>query len=84
MASREVRAIDDIKRRVKDLERRLSAVEQPVWRLAKGSLVEWIRCTEGKFCQCSTGTKSLNCWNSGLKTIPITQTIPMDIINLYA
>lgn len=83
MTYKEIGFIDELKLRVKELERRLSAVEQPVWTLAKGSVSEWIRCTEGKYCTCLTVTKSLNCWNSGLKTVPVAQTIPMDILNMY-
>lgn len=73
--------LDDIERRVKELERRLSSVEQPLWKITQSDYSEWIACY-GSPCRCLTGTKSLNCWNNRLKTIPPLQIVPMDIVNL--
>lgn len=52
-----------------------------VWRLSEGSEPEWNRCTEGH-CRCLVVTKSLNCWNSGLQSVPLLQTVPMDTLTM--
>lgn len=71
----------DVESRVKAVERRLRSVEQPVWRLSEGSAIEWNRCTEGH-CRCLVVTKSLSCWNSGLRSVPQLQTVPMDTLTM--
>lgn len=77
-------AFDELKRNMKKLERRLSSVEQPIWKISKGELNEWIVCGQGNRCRCLAGTKSLNCWNYRLENVPVMQTIPKDIVNMYA
>lgn len=66
---------------VRQIESRLRSVEQPVWRLALGSRLEWNHCTSG-ICRCNPDTKSFTCWNTNLKTVPVTQVIPMNMVSM--
>lgn len=78
----ETTVTDEIQRRVKDLERRLSSVEQPLWKITRNDSNEWISCHSGP-CRCLIGTKSLNCWNNRLRNVPPIQIVPSDVVNLY-
>lgn len=69
-----------LERRVKEVERRLSALEQPLWKISDGSAANWNACSEGNLCRC--GIKSVNCWNIGLNAIPFIQIVPVDIVTL--
>lgn len=77
----EVSFTDEINRRVKDLERRLNSVEQPLWKITRNDSNEWISC-HGGVCRCLAGTKSLNCWNNRLRSVPPMQIVPTDVVNL--
>lgn len=66
-------------KRVRQIESRLRSVEQPVWHLASGSELEWNHCTSG-VCRCNPDTKSFTCWNTNLKTVPVSQVIPMNMV----
>jgi len=68
-------------KRVRQIESRLRSVEQPVWHLASGSEIEWNHCTSGG-CRCNPDTKSFTCWNTNLKTVPVTQVIPMNMVSI--
>ncbi|XP_032598936.1 platelet glycoprotein V isoform X2 [Drosophila grimshawi] len=69
----------DFDKRVRQIESRLRSVEQPIWHLASGSELEWNHCTSG-VCRCNPDTKSFTCWNTNLKTVPVTQVIPMNMV----
>lgn len=71
----------DLVKRVRQIESRLRSVEQPVWHLATGSQIEWNHCTSG-VCRCNPDTKSFTCWNTNLKSVPVTQVIPMNMVNM--
>ncbi|XP_023305923.2 carboxypeptidase N subunit 2 isoform X1 [Lucilia cuprina] len=66
---------------VRQIESRLRSVEQPVWRLALGSRLEWNHCTSSA-CRCNPDTKSFTCWNTNLKSVPVTQVIPMNMVSI--
>lgn len=66
---------------VRQIESRLRSVEQPVWRLALGSRSEWNHCTSSA-CRCNPDTKSFTCWNANLKSVPVTQVIPMNMVSM--
>lgn len=68
--SKEAVPLDELDRRVKELERRLTSVEQPLWKIAGSDFTDWNSCSYGSPCRCLTGTKSLNCWNNRLKSVP--------------
>jgi len=68
-------------KRVRQIESRLRSVEQPIWHLASGSEIEWNHCTSGG-CRCNPDTKSFTCWNTNLKTVPVTQVIPMNMVSI--
>lgn len=74
--------VDELQKSVKDLERRLSSVEQPIWSIGRGDESTWVKCCQGNVCRCMIGTKSLNCWNHRIKTVPVGQIIPVDIVNM--
>ncbi|ALC43058.1 CG7509 [Drosophila busckii] len=71
--------LPEFDKRVRQIESRLRSVEQPVWHLATGSQLEWNHCTSG-ICRCNPDTKSFTCWNTNLKTVPVTQVIPMNMV----
>ncbi|XP_016965131.1 leucine-rich repeat-containing protein 15 [Drosophila biarmipes] len=71
----------DLVKRVRQIESRLRSVEQPIWHLATGSQIEWNHCTSG-VCRCNPDTKSFTCWNTNLKSVPVTQVIPMNMVNI--
>lgn len=71
----------DLVKRVRQIESRLRSVEQPIWHLATGSQIEWNHCTSG-VCRCNPDTKSFTCWNTNLKSVPVTQVIPMNMVNM--
>ncbi|KAH8333357.1 hypothetical protein KR067_006763 [Drosophila pandora] len=71
----------DLVKRVRQIESRLRSVEQPVWRLTTGSEIEWNHCTSG-VCRCNPDTKSFTCWNTNLKSVPVTQVIPMNMVTI--
>lgn len=66
---------------VRQIESRLRSVEQPVWRLALGSRMEWNHCTSSS-CRCNPDTKTFNCWNANLKSVPVTQVMPMNMVSM--
>jgi len=72
----------DLVKRVRQIESRLRSVEQPIWHLATGSQIEWNHCTSG-VCRCNPDTKSFTCWNTNLKSVPVTQVIPMNMVNMW-
>ena len=81
-----LQAIDDydgvrLHKMVRQIESRLRSVEQPVWRLALGSRLEWNHCTSSA-CRCNPDTKSFTCWNTNLKSVPVTQVIPMNMVSM--
>lgn len=69
----------DLQKRVRQIESRLRSVEQPVWRLTSSNQEEWNHCTSG-VCRCNPDTKRFTCWNVNLKSVPVTQIIPMDMV----
>ncbi|XP_043681503.1 carboxypeptidase N subunit 2-like isoform X2 [Vespula pensylvanica] len=72
--------LEDIESRLSSLERRLRAVEQPVWQIGT-SYEDWEICAEGP-CKCVPETKSLSCWRYGLLDVPPSQVVPNDILKL--
>ncbi|XP_047366957.1 carboxypeptidase N subunit 2-like isoform X3 [Vespa velutina] len=72
--------LEDIESRLSSLERRLRAVEQPVWQIGT-SHEDWEICAEGP-CKCVPETKSLSCWRYGLLDVPPSQMVPNDILKL--
>ena len=81
-----LQSIDDydgvrLQKMVRQIESRLRSVEQPVWRLALGSRLEWNHCTSSA-CRCNPDTKSFTCWNTNLKSVPVTQVIPMNMVSM--
>ncbi|XP_035740752.1 carboxypeptidase N subunit 2-like isoform X2 [Vespa mandarinia] len=72
--------LEDIESRLSSLERRLRAVEQPVWQIGT-SYEDWEICAEGP-CKCVPETKSLSCWRYGLLDVPPSQMVPNDILKL--
>ncbi|KAL7032764.1 hypothetical protein ACKWTF_007392 [Chironomus riparius] len=66
------------------IERRLTSVEQPVWKIIMGQSLDraWDRCTEEGFCRCLPVLKQISCWHLGLKNIPSTQSVPNDITHI--
>jgi len=71
----------DISKRVKQIESRLRAIEQPVWRLTTGTRTEWNHCTSG-ICHCVPETKTFTCWNKNLISVPVQQIIPMNMVTM--
>ncbi|XP_037939127.1 carboxypeptidase N subunit 2 isoform X1 [Teleopsis dalmanni] len=71
----------DLNKQVRQIESRLRSVEQPVWRLTPGITNEWNHCTSG-VCRCHPETKSFICWNTNLKSVPVTQVIPMNMVRI--
>lgn len=71
----------DFEKRLRHVEKRLKSIEQPIWKLKPGNVEEWNRCT-ASMCRCNPDTKTFACWNTDLKTIPIEQILPMDMINM--
>ncbi|EDW17575.1 leucine-rich repeat-containing protein 15 isoform X1 [Drosophila mojavensis] len=71
--------LSEFDKRVRQIESRLRSVEQPIWHLASGSELEWNHCTSG-VCRCNPDTKSFTCWNTNLKTVPVSQVIPMNMV----
>lgn len=74
--------LEELKNEVKELEHRLSSIEQPLWLVTKGGEDAWSMCSRGMRCRCLSVTRSLNCWNHRLISVPASQTIPMDITNI--
>lgn len=74
--------VNELQKSIKDLQQRLSSVEQPIWQIGRGDDDGWAHCGQGNVCRCMIGTKSLNCWNHRLKTVPIGQIIPVNIFNM--
>ncbi|KAM7357010.1 uncharacterized protein ACRADG_002539 [Cochliomyia hominivorax] len=72
---------DQLHTMVHQIESRLRSVEQPVWRLALGNRLEWNHCTSGG-CRCNPDTKTFTCWNSNLKSVPVTQVIPLNMVSI--
>ncbi|KAG5682188.1 hypothetical protein PVAND_011556 [Polypedilum vanderplanki] len=69
-----------LEQRLADIERRLSSVEQPVWKIVMSSWEKaWDKCTEEGFCRCTPAIKQISCFRLGLKSIPASQSIPNDI-----
>jgi len=61
---------------MKQMERRIRSLEQPVWSLEKGAS-RWNRCSEGP-CTCTAETRSVTCWRLDLTFLPRSQNIPHD------
>ncbi|OXU28750.1 hypothetical protein TSAR_006185 [Trichomalopsis sarcophagae] len=72
--------LEDFEVRISRLERRLRAVEQPVWHIS-GVEGGWDGCAEGP-CKCRVETRSLSCWSMGLSDLPPTQLVPKNILKL--
>lgn len=70
-----------LEKRVREIERRLKSIEQPVWKIVDENENSWNHCTEG-FCRCRPVTKSLSCWKKNLKILSVSQTIPTDILSM--
>lgn len=70
-----------LEKRVREIERRLKSIEQPVWKIIEENDNSWNHCTEG-FCRCRPATKSLSCWKKNLKILSVSQTIPTDIVSM--
>ncbi|XP_063218600.1 leucine-rich repeat-containing protein 3C-like [Bacillus rossius redtenbacheri] len=59
------------------LERRITALEQPVWTVSAAEN-RWRACTKGP-CKCRPQTQTLTCWRSELGYLPPLQTVPSDV-----
>lgn len=70
-----------LEKRVREIERRLKSIEQPVWKIVDENENSWNHCTEG-FCRCRPVTKSLSCWKKNLKILSVSQIIPTDILSM--
>lgn len=70
-----------LEKRVREIERRLKSIEQPVWKIVDENENSWNHCTEG-ICRCRPVTKSLSCWKKNLKILSVSQTIPTDIVSM--
>jgi hypothetical protein len=67
-----------IEQRVREVERRLRSVEQPIWKIVKIDEMAWDCRGEG-ICRCQAVTKSLSCWRTQLTHLPVVQDVPIDI-----
>ncbi|XP_052130540.1 leucine-rich repeat and immunoglobulin-like domain-containing nogo receptor-interacting protein 2 [Frankliniella occidentalis] len=59
------------------LERRVRALEQPVW-MVSGAEDRWLQCCDGP-CRCRPEMRSLSCWRHGLRQLPQLQRLPEDV-----
>ena len=72
--------MDELIARVSSLERRLRAIELPVWQITAAHY-NWDLCAEGP-CKCRIETGSLSCWRSTLTDLPAAQVVPKDVLKL--
>ncbi|XP_011340233.2 platelet glycoprotein V [Ooceraea biroi] len=72
--------VEEMKNRLSSLERRLRAVEQPVWQISTKE-EDWEVCAKGP-CKCIPEIKSVSCWRYDLSDLPATQLIPADVLKL--
>ncbi|KYM79563.1 Leucine-rich repeat-containing protein 15 [Atta colombica] len=71
---------EEMKNRLSSFERRLRAVEYPVWRISLKE-EDWEICAEGP-CKCVPEMKSVSCWRYNLLDLPSTQLVPADVLRL--
>lgn len=74
--------LKSLERSIKELDHRLSSVEQPVWRVVKADETAWSQCAQGNVCRCLGGTKSLNCWNRRMHSVPVAQAVPTNTASI--
>ncbi|XP_024221194.1 carboxypeptidase N subunit 2-like isoform X1 [Bombus impatiens] len=72
--------LEELENRLSRLERRLRAVEQPVWQMSSAE-EDWEICAEGP-CRCQPETKSVSCWRQNLLDLPAAQLVPRDVLKL--
>lgn len=72
--------LEELESRLSRLERRLRAVEQPVWQMSSAE-EDWEICAEGP-CRCQPETKSVSCWRQNLLDLPAAQLVPRDVLKL--
>ncbi|XP_076651493.1 uncharacterized protein LOC143358321 isoform X3 [Halictus rubicundus] len=74
--------LEELEGRLSRLERRLRAVEQPVWQMGTTE-EDWEVCAEGP-CRCQPEIKSVSCWRQDLLDLPAAQLVPRDVLKLDA
>ncbi|XP_076296050.1 uncharacterized protein LOC143216659 isoform X2 [Lasioglossum baleicum] len=72
--------LEELEGRLSRLERRLRAVEQPVWQMG-ATEEDWEICAEGP-CRCQPEIKSVSCWRQDLLDLPAAQLVPRDVLKL--
>ncbi|XP_076242355.1 uncharacterized protein LOC143184188 isoform X2 [Calliopsis andreniformis] len=72
--------LEELESRLSRLERRLRAVEQPVWQMGSTE-DDWEICAEGP-CRCLPEIKSVSCWRQDLLDLPAAQLVPKDVLKL--
>ncbi|XP_016772079.1 platelet glycoprotein V isoform X3 [Apis mellifera] len=73
---------EEFETRLSRLERRLRAIEQPVWQMSSGE-EDWEICAEGP-CRCQPEIKLVSCWRQDLLDLPAAQLVPRDVLKLDA
>ncbi|XP_053996601.1 platelet glycoprotein V-like isoform X1 [Hylaeus anthracinus] len=63
--------LEELESRLSRLERRLRAVEQPVWQMGVTE-EDWETCAEGP-CRCQPEMKTVSCWRQELLDLPAAQ-----------
>ncbi|XP_016772077.1 platelet glycoprotein V isoform X1 [Apis mellifera] len=71
---------EEFETRLSRLERRLRAIEQPVWQMSSGE-EDWEICAEGP-CRCQPEIKLVSCWRQDLLDLPAAQLVPRDVLKL--
>ncbi|XP_048515947.1 leucine-rich repeat-containing protein 15-like isoform X2 [Athalia rosae] len=70
--------LEELESKISRIERRLRAVEQPVWQIS-GRPDDWEVCAEGP-CRCRPETRSISCWGRNFLDVPPTQLVPNDLL----
>ncbi|XP_043789074.1 slit homolog 1 protein-like isoform X4 [Apis laboriosa] len=72
--------LEEFESRLSRLERRLRAIEQPVWQMSSAE-GDWEICAEGP-CRCQPEIKLVSCWRQDLLDLPAAQLVPRDVLKL--
>ncbi|CAB0033010.1 unnamed protein product [Trichogramma brassicae] len=72
--------LEELEARVSSLERRMRAIELPVWQISQAES-KWDLCARGP-CKCRIETSSLSCWKLGLADLPAAQVVPDNVLKL--